>query len=255
MRENEEVKNIHSLRDNWEQKFSLAKPVINKTGLLQLHTHCWFLQSAPTRSRKCLGLCVGKQEEDLSLGFHLRLIQREKSRGDISSSQAAHGSRGASARTLSSRHICCHQPSCSRAPFVPPASRGRAGGRRETKQKENLSKATSPALQKPPAIMCGMRITNLAQFSSHMLQDLASLQLFYFKHPHDTKEFAIFFPACQNSQSTISVFLFNFLFFPLFFSIFLFNSFLLWTAKIHQAAWGGGRREAAGLAGLQKQAR
>lgn len=51
----------------------------------------------------------------------------------------------------------------------------------------------SLALQKPSAIICRMRITNLAQFSLHMLQDLVSLQLFYFKHPHDTKEFAIFF--------------------------------------------------------------
>lgn len=82
---------------------------------------------------------------------------------------------------------------CSQAPFVPPGSRGRARGRRETKQKGNHSKPTSLALQKPSAIICRMRITNLAQFSSHMLQDLVSLQLFYFKHPHDTKEFAIFF--------------------------------------------------------------
>lgn len=81
----------------------------------------------------------------------------------------------------------------SRAPFVPLGSRGRARGRRETKQKENHSKPTSLALQKPSAIICRMRITNLAQFSSHMLQDLVSLQLFYFKHPRDTKEFAIFF--------------------------------------------------------------
>lgn len=56
------LKNIHSTVDNQEQNSSLAKPVINKMGLLQLHTHCWFPQSAPTQSTKCLGLCVGKQE-------------------------------------------------------------------------------------------------------------------------------------------------------------------------------------------------
>lgn len=53
---------MNSIVDNQEQNSSLAKPVINKMGLLQLHTHCWFPQSAPTQSTKCLGLCVGKQE-------------------------------------------------------------------------------------------------------------------------------------------------------------------------------------------------
>lgn len=69
-----EVKNIHSIMDNREQKSSSAKPVINKMGLLQLHTHYWFPQSAPTQSRKCLGLYMGKQEGDLSLSLHFRLI-------------------------------------------------------------------------------------------------------------------------------------------------------------------------------------
>lgn len=59
-----------------------------------------------------------------------------------------------------------------------------------------------------------MRITNLAQFSSHMLQDLVSLQLFYFKHPHDTKEFAIFFLLAkihnhQQFQFSYLIFFFN----------------------------------------------
>lgn len=66
IRENGEVKNIHSTVDNWEQKFSLAKPVINKIGLLQLHTHYWFPQPAPTQSTKCLG----RSDPEPSLWIH-----------------------------------------------------------------------------------------------------------------------------------------------------------------------------------------
>lgn len=67
-----------------------------------------------------------------------------------------------------------------------------------------------------------------------MLQDLVSLQLFYFKHPHDTKEFAIFFLLAKihNHQQ----FQFSYLIF------FLTLLFLGST---------GGRREA-GLARLQQ---
>lgn len=130
-----------------------------------------------------------------------------------------------------------------RAPFVLRGSRGRAQGRRETKQKANHSKNTSLALQKPSAIICGMRITNLAQFSSHMLQDLVSLQLFYFKHPHDTKEFAIFF-FCLPKFIITNNFIFLFFFFP------PFNS----SASGSEALPGcRGEGEAAGLAGLQEQ--
>lgn len=78
-----EVKNIHSIADNREQKSSSAKPVINKMGLLQLHTHYRFPQSAPTHSRKGLGLRVGKQEGDLSPSLHFRFISQEKSGGDV----------------------------------------------------------------------------------------------------------------------------------------------------------------------------
>lgn len=47
-----------------------------------------------------------------------------------------------------------------------------------------------------------------------MLQDLVSLQLFYFKHPHDTKEFAIFFLLAkihnhQQFQFSYLIFFFN----------------------------------------------
>lgn len=131
-----------------------------------------------------------------------------------------------------------------RAPFVLRGSRGRAQGRRETKQKANHSKNTSLALQKPSAIICGMRITNLAQFSSHMLQDLVSLQLFYFKHPHDTKEFAIFFFCLPKFIITNNfIFLFFFFYPP-------FNS----SASGSEALPGcRGEGEAAGLAGLQEQ--
>lgn len=120
-----------------------------------------------------------------------------------------------------------------RAPFVPLGSRGRARGRRETKQKENHSKTTSLALQKPSAIICRMRITNLAQFSSHMLQDLVSLQLFYFKHPHDTKEFAIFFLLAKihNHQQ----FQFSYLIF--------FLTLPLRAAKPCSAVWGEAGRQ------------
>lgn len=131
---------------------------------------------------------------------------------------------------------------CSQAPFVPPGSRGRARGRRETKQKGNHSKPTSLALQKPSAIICRMRITNLAQFSSHMLQDLVSLQLFYFKHPHDTKEFAIFFLLAKihNHQ--------QFQFSYLIFFFFLTLLFLGCSALLGST---GGKREG-GLARLQQ---
>lgn len=69
-----EVKSIHSIADNREQKSSSAKPVINKMGLLQLHTHYQFLRAAPTQSRKGLGLRVGKQEGDLSPSLRFRFI-------------------------------------------------------------------------------------------------------------------------------------------------------------------------------------
>lgn len=66
IREKGEVKNIHSTADNWEQKSSLAKPVINKMGLLQLHAHYWFPQPAPTQSRNCLG----RSDPEPSLRIH-----------------------------------------------------------------------------------------------------------------------------------------------------------------------------------------
>lgn len=70
IRENGEVKNTHPTVDNREQKSSLAKPVINQMGLLQLHSRYWFPQPAPTQSRKCLGL----QEGDLTLSLHFTFI-------------------------------------------------------------------------------------------------------------------------------------------------------------------------------------
>jgi len=133
-------------------------------------------------------------------------------------SQAPHGRREAmrphpviKAHLLPTAFL--QQGTGSRAPFVPLGRRGRVRGRRETKQKENHSKPPSFAVQKPSAIICRMRITNLAQFSSHMLQDLVSLQLFYFKHPHDTKEFANFFLLAKihnHQQFQFSYLIFSF---------------------------------------------
>lgn len=70
-----------------------------------------------------------------------------------------------------------------------------------------------------------------------MLQDLASLQLFYFKHPHDTKEFAIFFRLAKIHRQ--QQFHFSHFFF---FCCCLFVRLTLWLQEgARQRGWAAGQ--------------